>query len=435
MKNYSFQLDKLDHGLSVLRVPLEVDSVLSLCLANTGSRYEQTKEFGIAHFFEHMVFKGTQKYPDAKTIASLVDSLGANFNAFTGEECTGYYIHAAAKHLPLVQNIIAEMVFAPRLEQKEIDKERGVILEEMRMYKDNPSSCIADLFKEMVYAQSGLGHNIVGNEQTINAINQSNFQSFLHDWYDPTNLLWVTAGDKKTLNQPDFLQNLSDELGSFQIKRQPKPDFKSHWEKKFTYGERLWVENRQTEQAHFLFSWPGINLHDDQHSALLSLAKVILGGNMSSRLFTEVREKRGLCYYVRAYSEENHDSGQFGALAGVNLGKTEEALRVAIHEFTQIASGEKPITADELQRAKDYLEGKIILSLEDGVDTAESFGIQQLLRGSIKTPQKELSEIKKVTLQDLNNFIATLIQPQQLRLGIIGPFASKKPFEQILSTF
>lgn len=434
MKNYSFQLDQLENGLSVLRVPLEVGSILSLCLANTGSRYEKPEEFGVAHFFEHMVFKGTQKYPNAQTIASLVDSLGANFNAFTAEEFTGYYIHAAAKHLPLVQNILAEMVFAPKLAQNEINKERGVILEEMRMYKDNPSSHIADLYKEMVYAGSGLGHNIVGQEKTINAINQANFQSFLHDWYDPSNLLWVCAGDKKTLNHPDFLPNLTKELNTFQIKRQPHPDLKSHWEKKFLYGQRLWVEQRQTEQAHFLFSWPSLDLHDDR-LPILDLAKVVLGGNMSSRLFREVREKRGLCYYVRAYSEENHDSGQFGALAGVNLDKTEEALKVAIGEFAQIASGKKPITAEELQRAKDYLEGKIILSLEDGVATAEGFGLQQLLRGQIKTPQTQLAEIKKVTLAQLNDFVMTLIQPQQLRLGIIGPFKSRSPFEQILSTF
>jgi predicted Zn-dependent peptidase len=433
MKKFTYQLDRLKGGLRVLRVPVETDSVMTLCLANTGSRYEKAAEWGIAHFFEHMVFKGTAKYPTAKEIAVKIDGIGANFNAFTSEEYTGYYIHGAARHLPLALDMVAEMLLQPRLDQAEIDRERGVILEEMNMYIDDPRSHLQNQFQQMVYAGSGLGHDVIGTKATVQAINREHFVSFLRSWYGLDNLVLVLAGRKKTLNDPDLLTQVAEIFG--QKKYAPRAEAVSlhKWLRPdFRYGERLRVEFRETEQAHFILGWPSYKLGDERKYAL-GLLKVILGANMSSRLFTEVREKRGLCYYVGSFTETNRDSGQFGAMAGVSLTKIEEALRVTIGEFGQIAAGEKPITEDELQRAKDYVEGKTVLSLEDGVGVGESFGFQQLLEGKIELPHERWAKIKKVTVEEVMAVAADLVKKDELRLAVIGPYKKKLVFEQILS--
>ena len=435
MKRQRYHLDTLSNGLRVLRVPAEVGSVFSLVLANTGSRYEVPAVQGIAHFFEHMAFKGTHKYPTAKDIAMTIDGLGADFNAFTGNEYTGYYIKTASQHAPIAWEMLAEMLLRPVLSPEEIERERGVILEEMRMYIDSPQAHIGNIFSNLLYQDSGLGHNIVGNQQTIEKINENDFKEFLQTWYSLGNLLLVVAGDKELVDDADCLAKITSYFSiAPDIKRQSPLAREQFLEQKFTYGPHLHLETRETEQAHFVLGWPGLAINDDRKYAA-TLLQVILGGNMSSRLFTQVREKLGLCYYVGTWSDRNLDSGCLGARAGVNLAKIEPALLATIAEFKKLATGKELIDEAEFARAREFVSGQTILSLESVDNVAERMGMGYMLRGVIETPQQQLTALQKVTKKQVEQLAQQMFKTGELRLAIIGPYSDTKPFEQILSTY
>ena len=433
MKKQEYYLETLSSGLKVLRVPYEVKSVFSLVLANTGARYEEVKNYGIAHFFEHMVFKGTQRYPTAKDIAVRIDGLGAEFNAFTGDEYTGYYIKAASRHVDIAWEMLSEMLLQPILAEEEIEKERGVILEERRMYIDNPQSHISNKFSEMFYKGSGLEHNIVGNEQTIKNIGKKDLERFLSKWYELSNLLLVVAGDKHILNNSNFLGRIDQFFSvNSKIKRETAPAREKYLEKDFKYGDKLHIEYRETQQAHFVLGWPGLKISDDRRFAA-TLLRVILGGNMSSRLFTEVREKRGLCYYVGATMENNLDSGCFGARAGVNLDKIEEALEATMAEFGKITEGAEGITEEELTRAKEFVTGQTILGMESLDGVAEGMGFDYLLRGEILTPQEKLAKLAMVKKEEVVGLARELFKRGEMRLAVIGPYPNADIFTAMLA--
>ena len=250
----------------MIKIPMEsVQSVAVLALCNTGSRYESPQQFGIAHFFEHMVFKGTQKYHSSQDLASAVDSVGANFNALTSKEYTGYYVQAASRHLDFALDVVSDMLLTPRLRQVDIDREKGVIVEELNMYVDTPQHHIANLFEEMVFDGSGLSHNIVGLKETILSFKSSDFQHFLEQWYGPDNLVVCVAGDERVIKS----SKLEDQVREMFSKKdfQGKKRGRSQGTRQLSPGpissaKKLHVEYRKTEQAHFIAGWPGITRHD-----------------------------------------------------------------------------------------------------------------------------------------------------------------------------
>ncbi|PIR58685.1 MAG: hypothetical protein COU69_04205 [Candidatus Pacebacteria bacterium CG10_big_fil_rev_8_21_14_0_10_56_10] len=429
---------KLDSGLPVIRVPMSsVESTTVLVLANTGSRYEQPDQHGIAHFFEHLVFKGTAKYPTAQDLAKVVDGIGANFNAFTSKEFTGYYVQAAARHLELALEVVAEMLLAPQLRQDDIDREKGVIIEEMNMYADMPAHHIANLFEQMVYNGTGLGHDVIGEKETVANLTAVDFRAFLDDWYDLGNLQLVIAGDHRRVEDEKLLDVIEQQFGRApESQRRPaKIDISRHTtartKGRIFAAERFHLEERRSEQAHFVLGWPAMPRRDERRYAL-SLLSVIIGGNMSSRLFSEVREKRGLAYYVHSDLDHFHDGGLLGAAAGVDPGRVEEALRVTIGEFLELGEGRQPVTAEELAAAKEYLAGKTVLGLEDSQRVAQYFGMRQLLLDEVESPQRLLKKIKAVKLEELNRLAAELLRPEELRLAVIGPFSDSTPFTQFV---
>ncbi len=427
-------LTTLSMGLPVVCIPMpSVESVTVLVLVNTGSRYEKPKEEGIAHFFEHMVFKGTDKYPDAQALASAVDSVGADFNAFTSKEYTGYYVKSASKNIRLALDVVSDMLMTPKLRQDDIDREKGVIVEEINMYADTPSRHINDLFDRMMFKGSGLGHDIIGTKSTVSEMTTEDFTHFLKQWYGPGNMLLVMAGDARVLEDPATLE-LADQMFSKESNERIKDKVKlqRYLPVHPLAPHRLQLTYRETEQAHFVMGWPGINRSDKDKYAL-SVLSTILGGNMSSRLFTEVREKRGLCYYVHSDSDMYHDIGVFGASAGVDPSRVEEALKVTINEFYTVASGEKPMTEEELQKAKDYVAGKMVLGFEDSENVAQYYGMKQLLTDQIELPEEILERIRAVTKEELAAVADRLIKSGELRLAVIGPFKDKQKFEDIIS--
>lgn len=424
---FKHKLETLPGGLQLLRVGLPAAaSVTTLVFSNTGSRYEKPNEYGIAHFFEHMVFKGTPTYPDPQLLASAIDGIGAEFNAFTSREYTGYYIKAASQHLALSLDVLSDMLLQPLLKQEDLERERGVIIEEMNMYKDNPMYHIANVYESMLWEGSGLSHDIIGNRETVGSVNRDNFVSFLSSWYGHGNMLVVLAGDEKIV--------MSDAARKGVEKAFAKPSDHKRLEGKqkpselqktgFMADQQLVVVERPTEQAHLVMGWKGLSRTDERRHAL-SILSVVLGGSMSSRLFTEVREKRGLCYYVSSDTEQYHETGFFGASAGVETKRVAEAIEVITAEFTDLSSGKRAVTAEELNRAKEHVAGRMLLSFEDSRSVAQFYGMRQLLQNKIEDPDEVMKKIRALTIDDLQSLASELIAKDGLRLGVIGPFAQK----------
>ena len=410
-----------------------VASVTALIFANTGSRYEEKTEQGIAHFFEHMVFKGTKSYPSAQLLASAIDTLGADFNAFTSKEYTGYYIKAASRHLPVALKALSEMLLNPLLKDEDIEREKSVIIEEMNMYHDTPMQYISTLFDRLVFPNAGLGHDILGTKAVIRAMTRTQFVAFLNRWYGQGNVLLVLAGDAIALSEPKLEAQIDSLFAGQASDRLPdKQVLTPYLNEQTLQPERLHIENRTTEQAHLILGWTGLErTHQDKH--ILTVLTTILGGSMSSRLFSEIREKRGLCYYVHADADFYHDVGIVGASAGVDPSRVEEALTVILEEFRALASHEKPVTQEELTRAKEHLLGTMTLSLEDSQTVAQFYGMRQLLLNEIETPQQVQDKIQSVTLADVTRLAQSLYQPGEQRLAVIGPFPDKTVFERFLA--
>lgn len=403
-----------------------------MVLVNTGSRFEPVGKEGLAHFFEHIVFKGTKNYPTAQELAATVDGLGADFNAFTGQEYTGYYVKAAAKHTPKALDVVSDMLLQPRLREEDVEREKGVIIEEINMYHDSPMRYVGELFGRMVYQGSGLGHDIVGSKTSVKGITAADFKAFLRQWYGLPNMVLAIAGKAKVVEDPATLK-LAEELfskdGGKRIEKlQSVKPFLS--DKNLAPG-RLHLETRETQQAHFILAWPGIN-RPSKDRYILAVLSAILGDNMSSRLHTEVREKRGLCYYVHTTSDEYHDKGVIGVAAGVDPGRIDEAIKVSAAEFHKLASGKQKVTKTELKRAQEYLMGKWALSTEDTDSMAQFAGMRKLLLNEVTSVKEIMKKIQAVTLDDVAKLAKRLIIGGEERLALIGPYKSAARFEKLL---
>jgi len=427
-------LTKLPSGLQVIRIPMSgVKSVTVLALSNTGSRYENPKEQGIAHFFEHIVFKGTKNYPNAQILAGAIDAIGADFNAFTSKEYTGYYVKSASDHISTSLDVVSDMLLAPKILQEDIDREKNVIIEEINMYEDTPMRQIGNLFEKLVYDGSGLGHDILGTKQTVSSIKSEDFRKFLKKWYGLGNLVLVVSGDENVVESEETLELIKEYFSKKTDPRETKRvDTKAIADKELKISnDKLSVTYKKTEQAHLCLGWPGLEREDDRRFAI-TLLSTVLGANMSSRLFTEVREKRGLCYYVHSDTDFYHNTGIFGASAGVDPSRIEEAIKVMLEEFYGLADGSKPVTADELKKAKDYISGSMVLGLEDSRSVAQFYGMKQLLTQEMNSPEEVLQLFEKVTLDEVNNIAKELIKKDDCRLAVIGPYKSDLKFKKLI---
>lgn len=424
MLKHSVQV--LDSGLELIRIPMaSISSVTALVLGNTGSRYEKPAQQGLAHFFEHMVFKGTKKYPDPQVLASTIDAVGAQSNAFTSKEYTGYYVKAASKHLERSLDVLSDMLLQPLIRPEDIEREKGVIIEEINMYSDSPMQDIDNVFDQLLFENESLGHDVIGTKETVSGMTHQDFLDLLSSWYGLPNLTLVLAGDVTVVESDQTLDLVSKLFGGEKRPQENRVDhrvevaplLKSSWKN----TGRLLVKTKQTEQAHLMLGWPGLVRSDERRYAL-ALLSIVLGGNMSSRLFTEVREKRGLCYYVHSTVDYYHDAGVFGAAAGVDPRRIHEAVQVIIDEFSQLSSANKAISQQELDRAREFAMGTLVLSLEDSQSVAQYYGVRQLLQRKIDTPDAVIERLKRVTLEEINLLAQTLLKSGEMRLALIGPF-------------
>ncbi|MBI5122422.1 insulinase family protein [Candidatus Roizmanbacteria bacterium] len=420
----------LKNGLQVIFIDTKTFPTLTtLLLVGAGSRYENEVNNGVAHFFEHMAFKGSQKYPNSFVISSTVEGFGGVFNAFTSKDHTGYWIKATNEHFETMIDVIADMIQTPKLLTEEIEREKKVIVEEINMYEDMPQRKVGEIFETLLYKDSPLGFDIAGTKKTVQSFNRLTFTDYINSLYHPNNAVLVVAGGLQgpTLREGRTLQIIEEKFGNWQAGN--KSSFVKI--KETQTKPQMLIKYKKTEQAHFSLGFRAFSFKDN-HKYGLNLLATILGGGMSSRLFIQVRERRGLCYYISSGGEFYHDCGNFVTQAGVtnNLDKIKEAIKTIMDEHNKIKSGD--IKKEELLKVKEMIKGRLMLSMEDSMNIASFFGTKKILQDKIETPEEIIKKIEAVTINEIAELAKDIFTPERLNFALIGPFAEKN-FQNILN--
>ncbi len=415
-------LTTYDNGLQLITAPLKsTDSITALILVRAGSRYETREINGISHYLEHMFFKGAQRYRTSRDVASAVDGVGGEFNAFTGKEYAGYYIKIAAKHLEKALDVLSDMLLGSTFDAAEIDKERGVIMGEYNMYQDTPMYQVQWDFEKLVFGDQPLGWDEVGTKELIMGVKREDFKAYQNMLYASDNTIINIAGNF----DPKHAAELVDKYFVFDnLKR--KKDFVKYVAPSET--QRVSLTTKKTEQAHLCLGVESFTTHDHRRFAT-DLLGTILGGNMSSRMFQSIREERGLAYYVQTTGSEYDDTGVFYTRSGVSLENIDEAIKVIQDEYDLVKS--EAVSAEELTKAKEYLKGKMVLQLEDSEAVAHYYGKQQLLTGRIESVEERMRLIDAVTPEEILHTAQDLFS-RPYRLSVIGPYEDHAHFENLL---
>ncbi|MBA4336396.1 hypothetical protein C0416_01295 [bacterium] len=414
----------LDSGLRIITENLEsTKAVTILVLAGAGSRYETKEINGISHFLEHMFFKGAKKYKNAKEVSETIDMIGGDFNAFTGKEYAGYYVKVASQQIEIAMDVLSDMLLHARFDTEEIEKEKGVILEEYNMYQDTPMYQIGWDFENLIFGDQPLGWDQIGTPEFIKSVTQKQFQDYKKSLYTHDNIVLTLAGDISHEKGKD----LAEKYFTFD-KTKKAYDFEGL--KSAGTTERVYLHEKKTEQAHVIVgakSQP--ETHKDHWAE--KLLSIVLGGNMSSRMFLSVREAKGLCYYIHTHSDNFMDAGIFSTGAGVKLEKIDDAIAGILEEYAKIRS--EKIPNEELQKAKNFMKGKMVLQLEDSEQYAHLLGKYELLHNKIMTPEEIMAEFDKVTVEDISRVAGDILRPENMKVGIIGPYGEKSRFEKLLA--
>jgi predicted Zn-dependent peptidase len=401
----------------------DTKAVTVLFLFGVGSRYESKNVNGVSHFIEHLMFKGTKKRPTTLDISKELDSVGAEFNAMTSKDYTGYYIRIDNKKAELAVDILSDMLLNSKFENTEINRERGVIVEEINMYHDNPLMHVETILEESIYSGNSLGWDVAGPASVIKKVTRKQILDYKNTFYRPDNVVVVVAG-KIT----DKIKRVIEEkfVNKFGVQTEPLEQYKNY---NIVQKEpRVKVQYKDTKQVQLALGFPSFsNKTDDKYA--LNLMTIILGGNMSSRLFISVRERRGLCYFIRCFPNYYQDTGNVVIQAGLDKSRIDEAIKVIMQELDRIKK--KGVTLKELNDAKAYIRGKTILSLENTSSLAEYYSKQELLSGELLSPEQKFKKIQKVTRADIQNISKTVFNMKKINLALIGPFKSKDRFEKL----
>ncbi|MCL5439218.1 MAG: insulinase family protein [Patescibacteria group bacterium] len=420
----------LPNGLRVISIPMpSLESATVLVVVGAGSRFENKNNNGISHFLEHMAFKGTKKRPSAIQISTLIDGVGGECNAFTGKEETGFYIKSAANQVELSFDILSDMLQNSLFDPKEINKERGVILEEINLYEDTPMRKIGDVYESLLYGNTPMGWDIAGKKEIIKKIHKKDFVDYMKNLYSANNIVIIVAGGIKHNKIVQFTEKYFGKMKRFDtlkyiktIEKQKEP--------------KLTVKPKKTEQVHIALGVRTVPVNHSHKYPLMLLAS-ILGGGMSSRLFHEVREKRGLAYYVRTSSEHYEDCGNLTSYAGVDSKRVQEAVSVILSQYKKIRNGllnsTSKVKVNELKKAKEFVKGHLILELEDSRSVAAFYASQELLEKQIDTPEQVLEKIEKVTVEDIEEVAKKYFVNKNLNLAVIGNFNHGQRLEKILA--
>lgn len=414
----------LPNGFRVHLVPFAgTDAATVYVLFKVGSRYEYQEINGAAHYIEHLMFKGTKRRPSTTDISKALDGIGAEYNAFTSKNWTGYYIKAEASHVPLAVDMLHDMTFNSVFDKKEMDRERGVIIEEINMYRDNPMMRIEELLEERMF-EGPLGWNIGGTEHTMRTMTRANVLAFRDAYYTPDRAVIVVAGKVSE----KLLATIKKTFGSVSKRKGEDPTaFLPAQLRDTDQPMRLTVEQKDTKQIQLALGFPSYAIGDKRNYAVALLAN-ILGGTMSSRLFIQVRERKGLCYFIRSSNGPMEDIGVFTIQSGLESARLPLAITTIKKELALMAK--KGVTPRELKEAKENMRGRLMLAMEDSSDRADWFATQELFHGSVKTPTEHLAALAKVTPKQVLAVAKDILQWNKVTVAAIGPFENEAAFKK-----
>jgi len=414
MANY--KKTTLENGLRVITIPMATaNSVTVLILVGTGSKYETKGINGISHFLEHMFFKGTKKRPNTLDISETLDSVGGEYNAFTSKEITGFYAKVEKSHFDIALDWISDIFLNSKFDETEMNREKGVIIEEVNMYLDTPTAYIGDLWEKLLYGDQPAGWMVIGEKENILSFNREKVLSYFKSHYSPSNVIVCVAG---AVNQ---------KTAEAKIKKYFEAGNKSEIDQKIKVKEeqsepKVLLHYKKTDQTHFCLGVRAFDMFDKRRYTL-ALLSIILGGNMSSRLFIKVRERNGLAYSIHTSADNTTDTGYLVTQAGIDHKNLEKAIEIILQEYKDLKTNK--ITEKELQKAKDYLKGITSLSLDAPDSQASFYAVQELLEKDILTPAEKFKKIDAVTVADIKKVAEDIFVPEKLNLAVIGPFEEK----------
>lgn len=413
----------LKNGLRLITVPIkDSPTVTVLVMVEAGSKYETKKENGLSHFLEHMCFKGTINRPKAIDISKELDGIGSHYNAFTGEEYTGYYAKAAAKHAPKLLDVVSDLYLNPVFDEKEIEKEKGVIIEEINMYHDLPQRHVQEIFTELLYGDQPAGWNIAGTKENVEAMKKSDFVNYRNAKYVAKATTVVVAGnfdEKKIKKEVEQKFNNLSKSGKAKklkvIEKQDTPEIK--------------IEERKTDQSHLVLGVRGYPIAH-KYNATAKVMNAVLGAGMSSRLFQKMREEMGVGYYVRSSYDALTDHGVLSVSIGADVKRVEEVINAILAEFKKLK--DELVSDEELNKTKEYLIGTMYLGLESSDSLAELYGFQEIMNRPLKTADEIAKEIKKVTAKEIRDLARKIFVEKHLNLAIVGPVGDESRVKSLL---
>lgn len=416
-----YKVNFLSNKVPLITVPIKgAPTATALVILKAGSKYETKENNGLSHFLEHMFFKGTAKRPNTLALSSELDSLGGEYNAFTAKEYTGYWVKVAAPKLPAALDIISDMLLNSKIEAEEIEREKGVIIEELNMYEDNPMMHVEDVFESLLYGDTPAGWETIGTKKNISGFKRGDFMKYLEAQYGAKSMYVILVGGIT----PEAKKEAAKMFSKFK---------KNKWRDKLPVKEiqkipQLKVSYKKTDQINMSLGVRAYPIgHQDEFK--VKLLSIILGGSMSSRLFISLRERNGLAYYVRTMNETYSDSGYLTTQAGVPTAKAKAAVKIILAEYKKIT--EELVGAKELKRAKDLLQGKSLLQMEATDNLATWYARQAILRRKMMTPGEFLKKVNKVTAAELRAVARKIFTDSGLNLALIGQ-AKADEFKDIL---
>ncbi len=421
-----FTKHTLKNNVRVILSPLhETQTVTVLVLFGVGSRYEHGSINGISHFIEHMMFKGTKKRPTALAISKELDGVGAEYNAYTSKEVTGYWIKISKDKLDLALDLVSDMLYNSKFESQEIEREKKVICEEMHMYRDNPIMYVDTLLEKIMFEPSPLGWDIGGDDDRIMSMTRKSMVEFRNSHYHGKNLVVGVAGN---IDEKDCLSKIQSAFGD-SWDRGTKANVCAPYRGKAQTKPRTSVYYKETEQIQVALGFHGYSYADPKSYAASMLA-MILGIGMSSRLFIAIRERRGLCYSIRASHQNFLDTGVFSVQAGLDKTRISEAITAIMQELHRMKTS--GVTASELKRAKDHIKGKMAISFEDSETVVSWYVGQEVVTKKMLTPEEKLAKIQAVTKEDVQRIAQQLFRTNRINLAVIGPYKDDKEFRPLL---
>ncbi|KKW13023.1 MAG: Peptidase M16 domain protein [Parcubacteria group bacterium GW2011_GWA2_49_9] len=413
----------LKNGLRLVIVPMKDNpTVTVMVLVEAGSKYEQKKISGISHFLEHMCFKGTTKRPKAVDIVKELDSYGCQYNAFTSQEMTGYYAKSDQRHFGKILDVVSDIYLHSTFPKAELEKEKGVIVEEIRMYQDMPPRHIHDVLMGLLYDGQPAGWDVAGTEETVRSTTRERMLAYRSKHYVSGATTVVVAGN---VDEKDVAERVGKAFAEM-------PSGKKHPKTAVTEAQKkpaIAMKFKETDQVHLALALRTFDLYHEDMPAM-RVASTVLGGSMSSRLFQKMRDELGICYYISAAHETFTDHGFLEITAGVPAKRLTEALSAIMEELRLLKR--EPVSAEELARVKEYLIGNMHLGLESSDSLAEFYGYQEIVRKPLQLPSAVAEKIRKVTSEDVARVVKKYVVESGLNLAFIGPVKSKKELETLL---